>query len=86
MAYATERIFLPLMKFQLPEIVDMHLPMEGIPQLCGRFNKETISWPCPQDNEFSMGNGSDDVAKFIIVVDDDVNVQDGSEVLWKVFN
>jgi len=25
-------------------------------------------------------------AKFIIVVDDDVNVQDGSEVLWKVFN
>lgn len=34
MALATERIFLPLLKFQLPEIVDMHLPMEGVFHNC----------------------------------------------------
>ena len=30
MGYAVERLFLPLMKKQLPEVVDMHMPAEGI--------------------------------------------------------
>ena len=30
MGYAVERIFLPLMRKQLPEIVDMHMPVEGV--------------------------------------------------------
>jgi len=30
MGQAIERIFLPIMKRQFPEIVDMHMPFEGV--------------------------------------------------------
>src|SRR2546428_12173703 len=30
LGHATERIFLPLLKLTLPEIVDLHMPPEGI--------------------------------------------------------
>ncbi len=87
MAYATERIFLPLMKFQLPEIVDMHLPMEGVFHNCVVVSiKKQFPGHARKIMSSLWGMGQMMFAKFIIVVDDDVNVQDGSEVLWKVFN
>ena len=30
MGYAVERLFLPLMRKQMPEVVDMHMPAEGV--------------------------------------------------------
>jgi len=44
MGKATERMFLPLVKMQMPEIVDMNLPLErSLSQLCLNFNQEIIS-------------------------------------------
>ncbi len=87
MALATERIFLPLLKFQLPEIVDMHLPMEGVFHNCVFVSiKKTFPGQAKKIMSSLWGTGQMMFAKFIIVVDEDVNVMDASEVMWRVFN
>lgn len=87
MAYATERIFLPLLKFQLPEVVDMHLPMEGVFHNCVIVSiKKSFPGHAQKIMSSLWGMGQMMFAKFIIVVDDDVNVENVSEVMWKVFN
>ncbi|HEX3010436.1 MAG TPA: menaquinone biosynthesis decarboxylase [Syntrophomonadaceae bacterium] len=87
MALATERIFLPLLKLQLPEVVDMHMPMEGVFHNCVLISINK-SFPGHARKIMSSlwGMGQMMFAKFIIVVDHDVNVQNVSEVMWKVFN
>lgn len=84
---ATERIFLPLIKKQLPEIVDMNLPIEGI------FHNIAI---VSIDKRFPgharkvmyalWGMGQMSFTKAIVVVDKWVNVQDLSEVVWRMGN
>lgn len=87
MALATERIFLPLLKFQLPEIVDMHLPMEGVFHNCVLVSiKKSFPGHALKIMSSLWGMGQMMFAKFIVVVDHDVNVQNVSEVMWKVFN
>lgn len=87
MALATERIFLPLLKFQLPEVVDMHLPMEGVFHNCVFVSiKKTFPGQAKKVMSSLWGTGQMMFAKFIIVVDEDVNVMDASEVMWRVFN
>ena len=45
MGKAVERIFLPLMRVTIPEIVDVNLPIEGIfHNLMMRLNQEVLSW------------------------------------------
>lgn len=87
LALASERIFLPLMKMQMPEIVDMHMPMEGVFHNCV-FVSITKTYPGQARKIMNAlwGMGQMMFAKFIIVVDGEVNVQNLSEVLWKVFN
>ncbi len=87
MALATERIFLPLLRFQLPEIVDMHLPMEGVFHNCVfvSINKQFPGHARKIMNSL-WGMGQMMFAKFIFILDAEVNVQDASEVMWKVFN
>jgi len=87
MALATERIFLPLMKFQLPEIVDMHLPMEGVFHNCVLVSiRKAFPGHARKVMNALWGMGQMMFAKFIIVVDENVDVQNVSEVMWKVFN
>ncbi len=87
MAYATERIFLPLLKFQLPEIVDMHLPMEGVFHNCVIVSiKKSFPGHARKVMSSLWGMGQMMFAKFIVVVDEDVEVENLSEVMWKVFN
>ncbi|MDD2585454.1 MAG: menaquinone biosynthesis decarboxylase [Syntrophomonadaceae bacterium] len=87
MALATERIFLPLLKMQLPEVVDMHLPMEGVFHNCVLISiKKSFPGHARKIMSSLWGMGQMMFAKFIIVVDEDVNVQNVSEVMWKVFN
>ncbi len=87
MALATERIFLPLLKMQLPEVVDMHLPMEGVFHNCVLVSiKKSFPGHARKIMSSMWGMGQMMFAKFIIVVDEDVNVQNVSEVMWKVFN
>jgi 4-hydroxy-3-polyprenylbenzoate decarboxylase len=87
MGKAVERIFLPLMKLTLPEIVDVNLPVEGV------FHNLMLvsikkSYPGHarkvMNGIWSMGQAMS--TKCIIVVDEDTNVQDVGEVVWKVLN
>src|SRR5215472_8417631 len=87
MGKAVERIFLPLMKLTLPEIVDVNLPVEGV------FHNLMIvsirkSYPGQarkvMHGIWSLGQAM--FTKCIIVVDEDVNVQDIGEVTLKALN
>ena len=87
MGRAVERIFLPLMQLQMPEIVDIHLPFEGI------FHNLMLvairkSYPGHarkvMNAIWSLGQAM--FTKCIVVVDEDVNVQDAGEVVWKALN
>jgi 4-hydroxy-3-polyprenylbenzoate decarboxylase len=87
MGKAVERIFLPLMKLTLPEIVDVNLPVEGV------FHNLMIvsirkSYPGQarkvMHGIWSLGQAM--FTKCIVVVDEDVNVQDIAEVTLKAFN
>ena len=84
---ATERIFLPLMRLQLPEIVDMNMPFEGVFHNCVIVSiKKSYPGQAKKVMCALWGMGLMMLAKLIIVVDDDVNVQNVSEVAWRVFN
>jgi len=82
---ASERIFLPLIRKTVPEIVDMHFPAEGI-----FHNLVIISidkrYPghARKIMHAVWGLGQLMFSKTIIVVDKDVNVHDVSEVAWIV--
>jgi len=84
---ATERIFLPFMRMQLPEIVDMNMPPEGVFHNCvivsinKRYPGQAKKVMCAL-----WGMGLMMLAKMIVVVDARVNVQNVSEVMWRVFN
>ncbi len=80
---ATERIFLPLIKTQLPEIVDINLPVEAVfHNLCIVSIKKRYPGHAKKVMFALWGMGQMMFAKTIIVLDDDVNVQDMKEVLW----
>ncbi|QDR80046.1 menaquinone biosynthesis decarboxylase [Sporomusa termitida] len=87
LAKATERIFLPVLQTQLPEIVDINLPLEGVFHNCAVV---AIKKSYPQQAKKVMhaiwGMGQMMFTKMIIVVDEHVNVQDMNEVWWRVFN
>jgi 4-hydroxy-3-polyprenylbenzoate decarboxylase len=87
MGKAVERIFLPLMKLTIPELVDINLPVEGV------FHNLMIvsirkSYPGQarkvMNAIWSLGQAM--FTKCIIVVDEDVNVQDIGEVTLKALN
>src|SRR6202451_1985208 len=87
MGKAIERIFLPLMRLQLPEVRDICMPAEGI------FHNLILvairkSYPGHARKVMSAiwGLGQAMFSKCIVVVDEDVNVQDVREVTWKVLN
>jgi 4-hydroxy-3-polyprenylbenzoate decarboxylase len=87
MGKAVERIFLPLMRLTIPELIDINLPIEGI------FHNLMIvsikkSYPGQarkvMNAIWSLGQAM--FTKCILVVDEDVNVQDIAEVTLKVLN
>ncbi len=84
---ATERIFLPLMKLQLPEVVDINMPPEGVFHNCIIVSiKKSYPGQAKKVMSALWGLGLMMLAKLIIVLDDDVDVQNISEVMWRVFN
>ncbi len=82
---ASERIFLPLIRKTLPEIVDMHFPAAGIFHnlVIVSIDKRYPGHARKIMNAF-WGLGQLMFSKTIIVVDHDVNVQDEAEVAWIV--
>ncbi len=80
---ATERIFLPLIKTQLPEIVDINLPVEAVfHNLCIVSIKKRYPGQAKKVMFALWGMGQMMFSKIIIVLDDDVNVQDMRQVMW----
>jgi 4-hydroxy-3-polyprenylbenzoate decarboxylase len=84
---ATERLFLPLLKMTLPEMVDMNLPLEGVFHNCAIMSIKK-SYPMHAKKVMSAvwGLGMLSLTKFVVIVDEHVNVHDESEVAWRVFN
>ena len=87
MGKAVERIFLPLMKLTIPELVDINMPIEGV------FHNLMIvsirkSYPGQarkvMNAIWSLGQAM--FTKCIVVVDEDVNVQDLADVTLKALN
>ncbi len=87
MGKAVERIFLPAMKMTIPEIVDIHLPVEAV------FHNLMLvsirkSYPGHarkvMNAIWSLGQAM--FTKCIIVVDEDCDVQNVAEVVLRVAN
>ncbi len=87
LAKVTERIFLPLIKMIVPEIVDMNLPMEGVFHNCAIVSiKKSYPMQAQKVMHALWGMGQMMNTKIIIVMDSDVDVQDLKKVAWKAFN
>jgi 4-hydroxy-3-polyprenylbenzoate decarboxylase len=87
MGKAVERVFLPLMRLTIPELIDINLPVEGV------FHNLMIvsirkSYPGQarkvMNAIWSLGQAM--FTKVIIVVDEDVDVQNLPDVTLKVLN
>ncbi len=87
MAAAIEALFMPVLKKQLPEIVDFHMPFVGI---FHNLVLVSIDKQYPGHARKVMhalwGLGQAMVTKVIVVVDRGVNVRDYAEVTWKALN
>ena len=80
---ATERIFLPLLRITLPEIVDMNLPVHGVFHNLAIISiKKEYPAHARKVMHALWGLGQMMFTKTLIVVDHDVNVHDLSEVTW----
>ncbi|RLG27414.1 menaquinone biosynthesis decarboxylase, partial [Methanosarcinales archaeon] len=82
---ATERIFLPLLRAQFPEIVDMNLPVEGVFHNLAIVSIDKRYPGHARKVMFGLwGLGQMSFTKVVIVVDGDVDVHDMGQVLWAV--
>ncbi len=80
---ATERIFLPLIKMQLPEIIDIHMPVEGVfHNLVFVSIDKRYPGHARKVGYALWGMGQMMFAKMIVVFDSEVDVQNLSECLW----
>ncbi len=87
MGKAIERIFLPLMRLQLPEIRDISMPAEGIfHNLMLVSIRKSYPGHARKVMHAIWGLGQAMFTKCIVVVDDDVDVQNPREVVWKALN
>ena len=84
LAKATERIFLPLIKMMVPEIVDMNFPGEGVFHNCVIVSiHKTYPLQAQKVMHALWGMGQMMNTKIIIIMDDDVDVHDIKTVAWK---
>jgi 4-hydroxy-3-polyprenylbenzoate decarboxylase len=84
MGKATERIFLPLMRLFLPEIVDVSMPAEGVfHNLVLVTIKKRFPGHARKVIDGLWGLGLLMLAKAIVVFDDWVDVQDPSQAAWQ---
>jgi 4-hydroxy-3-polyprenylbenzoate decarboxylase len=87
LGHATERIFLPLLKLTIPEIVDYHMPAEGIFHnlVFVSIRKEFPGQAFKVMNAL-WGQGLMSLAKVLVVVDDWVDVRNPREAWWVALN
>ena len=87
MGTAATRLLLPAMKLTIPEVVDINMPAEGVfHNLVIVSIKKEYPGQARKVMHAIWGLGLMALAKAIIVVDHFVDVQDLSEVAWRVTN
>ena len=87
LGHATERIFLPLLKLTIPEIVDYHMPAEGIFHnlVFVSIDKQYPGQAYKVMNAL-WGQGLMSLAKVLIVLDKHVDVRNVQEAWWVALN
>jgi 4-hydroxy-3-polyprenylbenzoate decarboxylase len=87
LGHATERIFLPLLKLTVPEIVDYHMPAPGIFHnlVFVSIDKQYPGQAYKVMNAL-WGQGLMSLAKVLVVVDKDVDVRNPDEAWWIALN
>jgi 4-hydroxy-3-polyprenylbenzoate decarboxylase len=87
MGKAIERIFLPLMRMQLPEVRDICMPAQGVfHNLILVSIRKSYPGQARKVMHAIWGLGQAMFSKCIVVVDEDVDVQNVSEVAWQALN
>lgn len=85
MGGASVRLFLPVFRMNFPEIVDIALPAEGVfHNLVFVSIKKTYPMQAYKIMHGLWGMGQMMFTKYIVVVDDDVDVHNTSEVLFRL--
>ena len=87
LGHATERIFLPLIRLTLPEVVDYHMPAYGIfHNLVFVSIRKAFPGHAWKVMNGLWGAGLMSLAKVLVVLDADVDVQDEDEAWWVALN
>jgi 4-hydroxy-3-polyprenylbenzoate decarboxylase len=87
LGHATERIFLPLLKLTIPEIVDYHMPAEGIfHNLVFVSIKKEYPGQAYKVMNAMWGQGLMSLAKVLVIVDAWVDVRNPQEAWWVALN
>ncbi len=87
MGKSIEKIFLPMLRMQIPEVVAMSMPAEGVfHNLMLVAIKKRYPGHARKVMHAIWGLGQAMFTKCIVVVDEDVDVNNYSEVAWRVFN
>ena len=82
---ATVRVFLPVFRMNFPEIVDMALPAEGVfHNLVFVSIRKQYAWQAYKIMHGLWGMGQMMFSKYIVVVDEDCDVHNTSEVLFRL--
>jgi 4-hydroxy-3-polyprenylbenzoate decarboxylase len=84
---ATERLFLPLIRMTLPDLLDLNLPLEGIFHNCAIVSlRKRYPGHAKKLMNAIWGLGLLSLTRCVIVVDEGVNVHDVSEVAFQAFS
>ncbi|MCG8404618.1 MAG: UbiD family decarboxylase [Phycisphaerales bacterium] len=85
MGKATERVFLPLLQMLIPDIVDYHLPRWGaFHNFCFVKIRKEYAYQARKVASSVWGAGQMMFTKFIIIVDEEVDVHDEQAVMFQV--
>lgn len=85
MGGASVAVFLPVFRMNFPEIVDIALPAEGVfHNLVFVSIKKQYAWQAYKIMHGLWGMGQMMFSKYIVVVDDDCDVHNTSEVLFRL--
>lgn len=83
---ATERLFLPLIRLFVPEVIDYHLPAEGaFHNLVLVRIKKRYPGHAFKVMHALWGLGQMMFSKCIVVFDEDVDVQNPAQAVWRAF-
>jgi 4-hydroxy-3-polyprenylbenzoate decarboxylase len=85
MGSASVQVFLPVFRMNFPEIVDMALPAEGVfHNLVFVSIRKQYAWQAYKIMHGLWGMGQMMFSKYIVVVDEDCDVHNTSEVLFRL--